>query len=244
MTNHVRLFGRASVCLAARCATLSLAMLAGAAAFGQEKPRSVARVVKLTHLAVILPESVVPIPAESARNEARPKWRIEEMQGMGVGPPQPASRMQPERGWNPTVEQVAAAENAIVQRLKELAKSGCTLPLNGSKIDVKAKYVIQYYGVDLEHKRWIKCYIINAELLREMATTGSVGLAEELEDVFTHPILVFDCPWVFDTYYDPATNKLSESMGMFDALRPGKVAPGESSTPEDEPAVDDPFQAP
>jgi hypothetical protein len=247
MTNQVRLFGRAFVCVVERLVTFSLVILAAAAVFGEEKPRSVAKVVKLTHLAVILPESVVTVPPEPVRHGATSGRSIEEKEGMGVGPApaQPAMSGLPERGWTPTVEQVAAAETAIDQRLKELAKSGCALPLSGRQIDVKAKYIIQYFGVELRQKRWIKCYIINVDLLGAVtATSGSDFLARELEVVFTRPFLVADCDWVLDAYYDPATNRFSESLGMFDALRPGKLVPTEDGAPQKEPVVEDPFKDP
>jgi len=101
--------------LLARYLVLSLVGLTTIVALGGEPTRHVSLVVKLTHLAVILPEL----------QEVRDDWDCEL--------------------WTPTVEQAAAAEKAILQRIKELAKDGV-------KFDVNARYIIQYYGVVLEKR--------------------------------------------------------------------------------------------
>ena len=71
---------------------------------GADSARSPARVVKLVHLAIILPES------ETTRDD----WNCDL--------------------WTPTVKEVAGAEKAILHRIRELAKDGVDVEADGKHV--------------------------------------------------------------------------------------------------------------
>ena len=107
-----------------KCAALLLAigfgLLSARAAWWEEEP-PISRVLKLTHVAVILPEETI-----------REDWNCE--------------------AWTPTVEQVTAAEKTLVSYLRQPAK--------GSEVhDRGERYIIQYFGVVMEKKKWIVCSV-------------------------------------------------------------------------------------
>ena len=64
-----------------------------------------------------------------------------------------------------------------------------------------------------------------------------------VESVFTTPCVWSDTDMLFyASYYDPAANGLSESMGMLRAEKGGKPKGEEDDAPSQEPMVEDPFK--
>lgn len=124
--------------------------------------------------------------------------------------------------------------------MKELAKKG-------EKINLHANYIIQYYGVVLDGKKWIVCSITEIRALR--ASDEDNGLAATLEGLLTSPYEEWDSDTWFDAFYDPSAGKLSESKGMLTAEPARKPGTDEkhgtaedSKSPVEQP--DDPFKQP
>jgi len=128
-----------------RCLTVPEKKAVGIASGGAPDEKSVSRVVKLNHLAVILPELQI----------VRESW------GEGC------------QLWSPTVQQVAAAEKAVLRRMEDEARAG-------AKVEPKAKYIIQYHGVVLDGRKLIVCDAWRIEALQ-----NDFGLDELLEILLT-----------------------------------------------------------
>jgi hypothetical protein len=158
-------------------------VLAGAAYC---KEPSVSRVVKLTFLAVVLPEQAV-----------RKAWDCE--------------------SWTPTLAQVADAEKAMIKHLSPTQDASA--PPN-----LKERYIIQYYGIVVDKKKWIVCGVYKTrallDLAREVEHAKSDKEArwlkaefdEQIETLLTYPYSETDSTDWFDAFFDPATNKLSRAL--------------------------------
>jgi len=155
---------------------LAAASWAGGIGFCQEGGKTAARVVKLTHLAVILSEL----------DETSEMWDCEQL-------------------WTPSIEQVAAAEQAALARLREMAKAG-------AKVDLKADYVVQYYGIVLNKRKWIVCEFTDTRLLQQLGKTPD-ELASYLKALFAGHFYIYDEPLWFSALYDPAAKCLSKNIG-------------------------------
>jgi hypothetical protein len=165
-------------CLTATAPTLGLS---------DEHPRPASTVVKLTHLAVILPEL----------DETRKDWKCQL--------------------WTPTIKQVTRAERAILRRIKDLSKA------NGKPDIANAHFIIQYFGLVLEDRRCIACFIVDVRTFTDdMESGGPRELNKTIETLFTRPYELNDSDFWLDAFYDPSTDKLSESMGILTAEPAGK----------------------
>jgi len=108
--------------------------------------------------------------------------------------------------WTPTVPQVAAAESAVLRRIEEAAHAG-------AKVDPKAKYLIQYYGVVLKAKKWIVCQAWRTESLRK---DPDMEFDKLLEALFTQSYSCIEEPSEtepaghLELYYDPSAARLSD----------------------------------
>jgi hypothetical protein len=198
MSSNDEVSVRMSVRLATKVVMFSSVALSVTGAFAAETQRPVSKVVRLTHMAVILPEL----------ERTREDWDCDEL-------------------WTPNVEQVSRAEKVILERIKQFADSGRRV--YGKKITVHERYVIQYFGIVLDKRKWIVCFIINTRMFQESASVSNEDLAETLEGVFSVPYRVYDTDAWFDAYYDPAANRLSESMGFLDEEPAEKPEPEEKA---------------
>jgi hypothetical protein len=114
--------------------------------------------------------------------------------------------------WNPTVEQVMAAEKAVLRYMGK--------PATGTKRSrPKEQYMIQYYGVLKEKKRWIVCGVYRMDALKNRAIEsknlklGNFGFSEIVITLLTYPYQETDTDDWFDVFYDPSTNEISDSLG-------------------------------
>jgi hypothetical protein len=135
------------------------------------KAPAAARVFKITQLAVVLPEEFV-----------RGRKKGTEL-------------------WTPTSEQVEAAEEAVLHRLKEPQKTPKGLP--------SIKYIIQYYGVLQKKTKFIACGVYKISALRGHP---DYEFNETIELLFTFPYCEFDSDDWRGFYFDPSTGQLFDPM--------------------------------
>ena len=139
----------------------------------------VTRVVKLTHLAIILPELQF----------ERERWS---------GGPHKTDL------WSPTVQQVADAEKAIVRETHRGEEPG--------KAEPKVDYVIQYWGLSVDSRKWIVCQVWRVDALRGKFD----GLNDFLTKVLTESLPAIEepsdaePPHYFEYYYNTATGALED----------------------------------
>jgi hypothetical protein len=162
----------------------------------------VTRVVKLTYLAIILPELQL----------TRESW------GSGTL-------------WTPSVQQVAEAEKAIVRDIDDGAEAGKAQP--------KVEYLIQYWGLSVDSRKWIVCQVWRVDALGKKFD----GLNEFLTNVLTESLTVIEepsppePPHYFEYYYDPATGALEDSpFREEDAASEGPACGGRSDPVADAPS--------
>ena len=169
----------------ARCLGLSFACWPGPvdpALGGPPDAPQVTRVVKLTHLAVILPESQM----------VRESWG-------GGRPP----RMDL---WTPSVQQVAGAEKAVLREIDGM---------EGGRAKPKVNYLIQYYGLSVNSRKWIVCGVWRLSALREKYEgNGDEWLADFLTGILTQSLRRYEDlgpnepPGFLEFFYDPSTGAL------------------------------------
>jgi hypothetical protein len=152
-------------------------------ALGAEQAHPTSTVVRLKHLAVILPEL----------DETRRMWEC--------------------KLWTPTIKQVVAAEKAILRRIEKFPK------VEGTMTRKDAHYIIQYYGLILDGRKWIACSIVDIQLLIGDAAESNAEhmVSTTVTGLFTAVFDVKDSDYFSDAFYDPATDRLSESMGFLTA---------------------------
>jgi hypothetical protein len=81
----------------------------------------------------------------------------------------------------------------------------------GAKVDLTEKYIIQYSGIILDKKKLIECGIYKLEALRK--NRGLLDFEEMMVAILTRPYDETDSDDWFDAFYDPSTDRLSETLG-------------------------------
>ena len=121
--------------------------------------------------------------------------------------------------WNPTVEQVTAAEKALIKYLREekVLYLRDEKTINPSR--PKDLFIVQYFGVVVERRKWIVCGVYNTRTLTELAKdqaaeTLGYGFNDRLVSLLAYPYCETDSTDWFDVFFDSSTNSLSDSLGM------------------------------